>query len=1067
MTIRLMFVASLTLVAAPARAAIDCPAGIVVERVREGFAAHQAGLRAGDILCSWERAASAANPEPAQGDFAGIHDVIFLELEQAPRGELRVSALRGDERLVLRLPAARWGLIARGRLAEDESRAYQEADGLVREKKYEEGFAAWTRMARSWRDDGDHARAFWLFARLSHFAVEARRWPDADAAIADALREAQSGGYPVAAALTHMTRGQAFEARNEPDAAAIAYATSAEAFRGGGQHLLEASVLERLAIVTTQRGDLDLAEDHFLRCLSIRERFAAGSIDHAATFNNLGLIAHERGDLALAQERYRGALAINESFAAESLQVAGNLQNLGTVAQMRGDLAVADDYFRRALAMREKLRPDEPGVALSLNALGTVAVLRHDQVTAQDYLRRALAIREAAAPGSLDVAKILGNLGSSHRASGDLRTAREYLLRAAAIKEKLGPASLGLASTLAQLGLIAKDAHDWAAADGYLSRALSIVEAAAPTGLEASFVVQSLGDLARTRGDLTTAEVHYRRALAIRAVRAPGSADEAESHALLALTLREAGRREEALASLLRALDALETQRGRLGGSDEARSGFAAAFAAYYHRTVDLLVGMGRGEEAFQVLERYRARGLLALLAERDLRFTTDLSEDLDRQRRLVNAEYDRAFAELGAASAEAAAEKRQALNRVRLRRVEIDERIRAASPRLAALQSPQPLDVAATRAALDTGTLLLSYAVGDAGSYVFAVGPGAGEFAAVRLEPDAAALRRDVTRFRELLEEQATLKRGQLDRLARSLSRLLLRPVTDRIQRAQRVVVLPDGPLHLLPFAALKHPTAGGRYLIENVPLHVAASATVFAELKRSRRPATTARLVAFGDPDYSATAAREPARQAAPELRSAQARGLDLRALPASRREVDALRRLFPDKARVYLGREATEERAKAEGREATLLHFACHGLADEISPLDSSLVLSVPPEWSPGRPNGLLQAWEIFEQVRIDADLVTLSACGTALGREMSGEGILGLTRAFQYAGARSVLASLWTVRDDSTADLMHRFYKHLRHGRAKDAALRTAQVEMIRRPGSHPGGWAAFQLIGDWR
>jgi CHAT domain-containing protein len=165
--------------------------------------------------------------------------------------------------------------------------------------------------------------------------------------------------------------------------------------------------------------------------------------------------------------------------------------------------------------------------------------------------------------------------------------------------------------------------------------------------------------------------------------------------------------------------------------------------------------------------------------------------------------------------------------------------------------------------------------------------------------------------------------------------------------------------------------------------------------------------------------------------------------------------------------MGADATEEKAKTEGGQATMLHFACHGLADGDSPLESWLALSLPRPWREGLDNGLLQAWEIFEQMRIDADLVTLSACGTALGREMSGEGVLGLTRAFQYAGARTVLASLWPVDDASAAELMRRFYLHLKRGESKDAALRAAQLEMLRGPGSHPYHWAAFELFGDSR
>jgi CHAT domain-containing protein len=120
--------------------------------------------------------------------------------------------------------------------------------------------------------------------------------------------------------------------------------------------------------------------------------------------------------------------------------------------------------------------------------------------------------------------------------------------------------------------------------------------------------------------------------------------------------------------------------------------------------------------------------------------------------------------------------------------------------------------------------------------------------------------------------------------------------------------------------------------------------------------------------------------------------------------------------------------------------------------------------------GRDNGLLQAWEIFENVRLSAHLVTLSACDTALGKEMGGEGLLGLTRAFQFAGARSVLASLWSVADESTATLMKRFYTYLRQGKTKDEALRAAQLDLIRSAEvelSHPYHWAGFALYGDWR
>jgi CHAT domain-containing protein len=189
-----------------------------------------------------------------------------------------------------------------------------------------------------------------------------------------------------------------------------------------------------------------------------------------------------------------------------------------------------------------------------------------------------------------------------------------------------------------------------------------------------------------------------------------------------------------------------------------------------------------------------------------------------------------------------------------------------------------------------------------------------------------------------------------------------------------------------------------------------------------------------------------------------------LRLAPLPASRLEVEAVAAAYRGAAVTYVGERATEDRAKALGPGPRFIHFASHGLLDERFPLDSALVLT-PARQGNGAGNGLLQAWEVFERMRIDAELVTLSACESGLGREMRGEGLIGLSRAFQYAGASSVLASLWAVSDRSTAEWMRHFYAALARGNARDEAVQAAQAEMRRRPASaHPFHWAAFQLSG---
>jgi CHAT domain-containing protein len=216
---------------------------------------------------------------------------------------------------------------------------------------------------------------------------------------------------------------------------------------------------------------------------------------------------------------------------------------------------------------------------------------------------------------------------------------------------------------------------------------------------------------------------------------------------------------------------------------------------------------------------------------------------------------------------------------------------------------------------------------------------------------------------------------------------------------------------------------------------------------------------VLALGDPTYPAGAGTP-----APAVRAFATRGVALTRLPHTRAEVTAIGRLFPRQTTVRVGAAAVKRAVEREGAGARILHFACHGLIDNQDPLASALALS--PEGE--QDDGLLRAYEVMEKVRLKADLVVLSACETGLGEETRHEGIVGLTRAFQYAGAKSVLVSLWSIADASTARLMGEFYRHLKAGVTKDEALRRAQVALLRSKSyTHPFYWAPFVLVGDWR
>jgi len=395
----------------------------------------------------------------------------------------------------------------------------------------------------------------------------------------------------------------------------------------------------------------------------------------------------------------------------------------------------------------------------------------------------------------------------------------------------------------------------------------------------------------------------------------------------------------------------------------------------------------------------------------------------------------------------------------------------------------------------------MLSYIIGESESYLFSVGRD--DDLRVRTLPiGETELRQWIQKFRGLIAEArpgtvlAELRAAERYRVSKELYNLLVAPAADRIEKADRVLIVADGPLHYLPFAALVREVPGegghlqGQYLAEWKPFHSMLSATVYAEIKKDRRDPSKAPesvpllLGAFGDPRLPpGFPGKTPEQIIDIRVRSAVRRGiLNFEPLPSTRREVEGIAALFPpEQVAIFLGAEATEERAKAIGKGARILHFATHARLDELFPLNSALVLTMPEGFPEDRDNGLLQVWEIFERVRLDADLVVLSACDTGLGEEQGGEGLIGLTRAFQYAGARTVMASLWSVQDQATSELMIRFYKHLRAGLSKDEALRQAQTELIRGPievvnengektlldASAPYFWAGFQLYGDWQ
>jgi CHAT domain-containing protein len=1047
--------------------------GVVVERVPSGSAVEGSGPRPGDVLTSWRRLAASSRAVEAEGLLDTPFDLTRVDIEERPRGTITLLGTRDGAPFSWTMTNEAWWLTVRPRgpawLLERDARAA----GRVAKGRRHKAVREWRKAAARLRKERAGALAAWPLLRAAE-ALDAADTPaEGDVLHAEAVGWIAGAGHPSAAAEALRVRGEAAAGREGADGQAL-LRRAEELDRRQGEGLSLARSLSALARAACRRGDWQEEERLQQAAHQVRERLAPGSLDLAEGLDAVAHVATHRQDSQAHEARHLEALAVFEQAGLPPRRLAQALRHVGVLALVRGDPETAEGHYRRALSLLQAAAPGSLEVAAALTDLAEVAMQRVELAAGERLYREALALYEAADPESLEVANIHFGLGTVARMRDDWVTAEAAYQRVLSIQEKLAPESHALAQTLCELAIVALDQGQLDRAHELVERAFPIVEKLGLDTLTAANLLEQRGRIAWQKDDLDNAQRFLEQGMILYGRLAPGALSEAETVFALGWTHRQRGQLEQAAEHLCRLVDVVEGSKSRLGGSEDARADYAAKLGSYYSECLEVLVDLGRHTQAFDMLERARAQRFLALLAQRDVTLPGEGPPDLELEARRLRREYDQAQGRLWdlAPGAPAGEALRDRLRELRAALDAVRDQVRARSRRPQALRRPPALGYGAVREALDPGTLLVSYNVGPQRTLLFAESRAG--LSVHTIPADEGVLRDRVESFRRLIERgrvsgdlpPALLEQGH------ALYRDLLGPVASQLGAAERVLVCPDGPLHALPFAALlAEVTPAPRFLAEWKPVHVAVSATAYVELKgrRTAAPTDRATVVAFGDPSGPGGAAG-PGVGAAfrdPDLRSAAVRGLRFSPLPAARVEVAGLRRLFPQTV-AWVGEEATEERAKALPPGVRYLHFACHGFLDEAMPLNSGLVLSLRDSPVEGEENGLLQAWEIFESVRTDAELVTLSACGTGLGREVVGEGLVGLTRAFHYAGARSVLASLWSVFDRSTAALMSHFYGALRAGAPKDQALASAQRLLIKDPRTrHPFHWAAFQLAGDWR
>jgi CHAT domain-containing protein/Tfp pilus assembly protein PilF len=875
-----------------------------------------------------------------------------------------------------------------------------------------------------------------------------------------------------------------------------------------------AESLQLLALVVKAAGRPAEGEEYLRQALAILEKSDPQSLYVALTLQTLGSFAQDAGDLGRAEEYYRRGLAIGEKHPPSIQGVALNLSALGGVALARGDFQKAEEYYRRALAVREIIAPNSVGVARNLNMLAEVVWRQGDLVQAEKYGLSALSIVEKQVPGSLYAAEIYREQGLLADARGDLAKAEEYLRKAVAIYGRGTAENVDLADNLNNLGQVAREQGDLPKAEELSRRALAVGQRVAPAGSQVADSLALLGNVAQDQGDWAQAKEYDSQALAIREKLVPGSVDHVESLASLAAVMRHSGQLDAAAELFDRALSSLESQIARAGGTEEKRSSYRAQHSSYYRDYIDLLLAQKKPELAFQVLERSRARSLLEMLAEANVDIRKGVDPSFVEQERSLQADMaaksERRVQLLTGQHTEAQlAAVDKEIHELVAQYDDLKEHIRAKSPTYAALTQPQPVNVEQVqKQLLDDHTVLLEYSLGKERSYVFAVTPVSLDAYELPKQGDIENLAR---KLHELLATWNQAPKGETglrrktriakterayERAVAKLGQTVLGPVASQMQ-GKRLLIVSDGALQYIPFSILPDPTSSARPRLPLMTRHEIVnlpSASVLAVLRQqeTRRPQRSKAVAVLADPVFSARDARvvaglkpnlgqvralpQPENDAVPDLSEEQltraARDVGMLYLPrlrSTRREAEAIMAATPaSQGLKALDFQANRELSMSpELRDYRIVHFATHGLVDSEHPELSGLVLSLVNKQGRSQ-NGFLGLEDIYN-LDLPVDMVVLSACKTGLGKQMSGEGLIGLTRGFMYAGASRVVASLWSVDDVATAELMKRFYKGmLRQGLSPAAALHQAQMQMRKQEKwSSPYYWGAFVIEGEWK
>ena len=857
---------------------------------------------------------------------------------------------------------------------------------------------------------------------LAKIAVKGQEYERADREFSVLEVQSNASSSWLELAQVQQFKAVSAQARQQFDSALKLYAASrASYFKGGEAKQAALRLLDAANIQKDGLNDLDAALDGYgtasaeLQKLGEVDAALLVDLDRANTLVDLGMV--------------RDAISL-----LESIQPRVPKENLKL--SLRIMQALSNAYFRagnyqKAGELNSSLRTS----VKKLEDPDSRAILEIDALNLQGYLTAKLGDVSAGIQifgVALTLAKrnklvgkqsiLLNNIGFWQRESGQVQASVASFRLALEIDERV-KSRLGIAYDLRNLGLALAMLERYEEARTNLEKALQLSRDV-KNAYNIAYSLFGLGDVALRRGDIDGAKARFEEASSVAEKSYLQDFFWKGLGAQATVAIRKQDRKK-AIALLEKAVGVIEGLRAGLQ-SESGRSGFQGDHGVQdiYRMLVAQLMEESLFEKAWTLSERSRSRAFIDSmgsqdLGERDPKVEKFVREEIAAKARVEAIERRMTRLE-GAAlrKAEPEAERARALHQ------EAVHKLALADPKLVQFTAVEAITAVELSSKLGSDHALVEYMLTDDRLYIWVIRGGrvAGKSVAV----SSARLSKLIDESRTLIQNFSTL-----DYSSKEISSLLIEPVQKDIEGAKGLIIVPHGVLHYLPFAFL---AVGNQTLLDRFSISYLESATLARYLSRDKKVFNgSEKVAAFGNP----------------------ALGKDLD-LPFAERESAAIARYFVNAA-ISIGKEASEDSFRESTGSARILHVASHGEYNQQFPSSSRLKLT-----KTKKNDGDISVQDVLG-MKIGADLVTLSACETGLGKITSGDEIVGLNRAFLFAGARTLVSSLWRISDVASAITIKRFYRNLAAGVPIDEALRNAQL-LVRRYYPHPAYWAALRVSG---